>query len=143
MISVDLGSIPSHVSSVRDALIDLDINAVPGELLPFTYKRQNARLPLITTPHYSKWEIFSSLPLTFGRDYSSGLTLYWEVRLIGMASYGPQGQRRSVGRCEGNAMHFPLAPGEVFTSLWARHSHEWATLFRPFILTVSTVPFST
>lgn len=140
MVSLDLDDANIRArESRRNALLDVEVETPPGELLAFTSNVRNPHRPILSTPYYRRWKMLSYLPLTFGSCYTSGLTVYWDGRIIiGMASHGPGGLSTSIGRRHGEAMHFPLAPGEFLTSLWARASHDSRRLTgRPFVLTVS------
>ena len=95
--------------------------------------------PFFRTPHYNWWKTLSYLPLQFGLCYTSGLTVYWDGRIIvGMASHGPGGNSASIGHRSDEALYFPPESGEFLTSLWVKASHDSRRLIvRPFVLTVS------
>lgn len=137
MVRLDLNPGPIR-NGKRDILLDVEMDALPGELLPFTANSNNARRPLKATANYRRWDMLSHLPLKFGSSYSSGLTVYWdEGKIKGMASYGPGNLSASIGERTTDAMHLSLAPEEFFTSLWLRPSDGHGRLVdRPFVLTV-------
>ena len=140
MHRVDLEPRPLFRGS-RDVLLDAEMDTLPGQLLPFTHIYRNPIRPIFSTPHYHRrWEMFSYLPLKFGSCYTSGLTVYWVDCIIkGMASHGPGGQYTSIGQRSSNAMHFPLAPEEFFTTFWFRpsdHIARFGLAYFPFVLTV-------
>lgn len=122
----------------RNALLDVEIDTLPGQLLPFTANVNNPCRPLKATTHYYRWDMRTYLPLTFGSRYSSGLTVYWdEWKIRGIASYGPDKQSALVGQRTPDAMHFSLAPEEFFTSFWLRpYDGRHELILRPFVLTV-------
>lgn len=131
---------PSPERHVYHALLDREIESSHGERLAFIFKPDNRR-PLFSTPHYPArtWKHVCCLPLVFGSTYTSGLTMFWNKgTLKGMASYGPRNEVATVGLCTGEAVHFPLVPGEYFTSLWIRMGYVQPPLVQPFLLTLGT-----
>jgi len=127
-------------SGVRRALTDREFDAPPKKPFAFTCK-PSGHWSRLSLPVYRRWKLVCSLPLQFGSSYSTGLTMYWTGRLLtGMASHGPTGQTASIGQCTGEAMHFPLGPGEYFTSLWIRPGNKYDLITHPFLVTVSLTP---
>lgn len=122
----------------KDVLSDVEIAAPPGELLAFTQNTRVPHRPILNSPQYYRWNMLSFLPLMFGSCYSSGLTLYWsDFQVIGMASYGPEGQSASIGVRSKYATHVPLGPEEFFTSFWLRSSLDPRNLMgTPFVISV-------
>lgn len=65
--------------------------------------------------------------------------MFWGSGILrGMASYGPNNETATVGLCTGEAVHFPLAPGEYFTSFWIRMGYVRPPSAEPFLLTFGT-----
>ena len=72
-------------------------------------------------PYYPDCRPFYSLPLTFGSEYASGITVYLESpgrlgRIRGIASHGPR--TCLLGQSDGLPIHLPLAKGQYVTGLW-------------------------
>lgn len=85
--------------------------------------------------YYPNWRQYQYLPLSFGADYASGLTVYIDVRfpstkITGIVSHGSSDfefGRTSFGEEEssdghGVPIHFALSPGEYLTSAWLHMS---------------------
>ena len=60
------------------------------------------------------------LPLTYGLEYASGLTIYCALdrlnNIRGIVSHGSP--TRVLGRRDGTPCHMPLYPGEYINSVW-------------------------
>lgn len=120
--------------------MDREVHGPHGGLLVFMSRRHGFP-PFLSAPYYPEtmWTHTSCLPLVFGSTYTSGLTVFFSNRgLIGMASYGPKNKVATVGWCEGEAVHFPLAPGEYFTSLWVQDPSVDVARVIPPLVTLGT-----
>ena len=132
--------IPADDPRTWGALLDREIETPHAEHLAFRIML-DGRTPLFSTPYYplEEWRFTRCLPLVFGNTYTSGLTVFWSKKsIVGLAAYGPNGRRESVGLCTGVATHFPLSPGEYFTFLWIRMGHAQPPMASPFLLTLGT-----
>lgn len=82
--------------------------------------------------YYPNWKQFQYLPLSFGAEYASGLTVYMSSifsRVVGIVSHGPsdfvfgeaeyeEDRREETYHYPGIPIHLPLYQGEYLTSAW-------------------------
>lgn len=85
-----------------------------------------------TLHYYPDWKQLQYLPLSFGAEYASGLTVYMSsgfTRIYGIVSHGPsdfvfgeaeyeEDKHEELYHGLGVPIHFPLGPGEYLTSAW-------------------------
>lgn len=79
--------------------------------------------------YYPNWKQCQYLPLNFGAEYASGLTIYiGSTEIIGIVSHGPsdfvfgeaeyEESHEETFYSHGIPIHFPLGQGEYLTSAW-------------------------